>query len=211
VPPLDPNEDVCAIVETSTGAILALADAHNGREAAEIAVEHVTARLDAKGLETSGQIEASLIYEAGMAVQRAVGHPRARRPNSRTTLALARIWGDRAEWVSFGDSSVLVASARGSRRLDAPRSAYLGYWFSLTEVEALATSGVERLAAGESLLLTSDGLIDAFAAQGDSPLGLVTTVMREPAADATAVARRLIEVALLRGASDSVSVAVCRC
>ena len=47
-PPVDANEDVCAIATSGHASLLAVADAHSGREAAEIAIEHVIAALAAE-------------------------------------------------------------------------------------------------------------------------------------------------------------------
>ena len=211
-PPVDANEDVCAIATSGHASLLAVADAHYGREAAEIAIEHVIAALAAETGQSGPPAHdaITIIHDASVAVQRGVGRAGARNPDSRTTLAFARVYSGHVEWGAFGDSSVLVVSPRGTRRLDRPRPSYLGYWFTYGDVQALATSGVEPLAPGECVVLASDGFVDSLSSGIGTPLELATAVVGEGAGEAADLVRRLIEAALLRGAADAVSVAVGR-
>lgn len=210
-PPLDPNEDVCAIAQGAGARLLVVADAHDGREAAEIAVEHVLNAVggDVARLNLPDRNVTAILFEAGVAVQRGVGLPDAPHPQSRTTLAVARVAPGFVEWVSFGDSCVIVASPHVGRRLDKPRPAYLGYWFSHPEVGALATAGLQPLARDEVVVLASDGFAHFVSTDGGSPEQVVSAVLNE-SRGATDVARALVETALVLGASDAVSVAVAR-
>ncbi len=207
-PPVDHNEDRVAVVHGEHGDLLIIADAHHGADAAELAVESV---LEAIGPSPPPRLTVdeivTLIWDAGRAVQRGTSRLTRPRVSSATTLALALVTPECVHWGSFGDSSVFLSSARSGRRLDRPRPAYLGFMFAVPEVAALASTGVADRAGDEVVVLASDGYLDFGVADGEEPGAAVARCV-EGAADAATIARRLVETALGRDASDAVSVAV---
>jgi hypothetical protein len=162
-PPLDPNEDVGAVVQGPRANLLVVADAHFGCEASELAVSCVLAALgdDPPPANLSADDLASVVYTAGVEVQSGTGLADSPHPNSRTTLALALVTDDSVQWATFGDSHVLVFARGETRRLDTPRAAYLGQAFELDEIRALMSHGRVPHEGG-LVLVATDGL-DAVA------------------------------------------------
>ena len=207
-PPLDPNEDCAAVALGSRAALLTVADAHYGCDAAELAVASVLAALGDDPPDHLTAAEAvSTVWNAGMAVQRGTSRHGSDRTESRTTLALALVTANLVHWVSFGDSCVLLVSDRGGRRLDIPRPVYLGFMFSTSEIGGLVGSGSAPREPGDVVVLATDGLVDYGVPPGGG-LEDVVAACTDGSRGAEAVARRLVEHALRRDARDAISVAV---
>jgi serine/threonine protein phosphatase PrpC len=159
-PPLDPNEDVGAVVRGPRADLLVVADAHFGCEASELAVGHVLAALgdDPPPADLSPESLTALVFGTGIAVQHGTSLPECPHPDSRTTLALALVTPDAVQWATFGDSYVLTVHEGVAARLDTPRNAYLGHAFGVEEITALMSSGRAERRPGEAVVLASDGL-----------------------------------------------------
>jgi serine/threonine protein phosphatase PrpC len=146
-----PNEDACCVLEDGDHVLLAVADAHHGREASERLIETIA---DESLPRSPIEFEAMLARLARL--------PEAGLGQSESTLLVA--WLDRgdlrAEAVSYGDSSLVHLRvedrapqsplARG-KRFVAPGA--LGF------PEARASL---RVAPGDVLALYTDGIDDAF-------------------------------------------------
>jgi serine/threonine protein phosphatase PrpC len=209
LPAVDPNEDVGAVVRGSRADLLVVADGHFGREASELAVDHV---LDAIGdnpppADLSDNDLVTIFFDAGVAVQREISRHGCTHPDSRTTLALALVADDAVQWAAIGDSCVVLASTAGGARLDVPRNTYLGYRFGVTEVAAALTRGRAAWNSGNCLVLATDGLVDAVAVD-DLDVAAVVSRELERAADAARAAETLLHLALAEEADDAVTIAV---
>jgi len=209
LPVVDPNEDVGAVVRGTRANLLVVADGHFGREASELAVDHV---LDAIGddpppADLTDDELVTVFFDAGVAVQRELGRPGCLHPDSRTTLALALVAGDAIQWAAIGDSCVVLTSTADGARLDVPRNAYLGYRFSIAEVAAALTRGRAAWSSGDCLVLATDGLIDAVAVDGIDVAAVVSRELGSPV-DAARAAETLLHLALSEDADDAVTIAV---
>ena len=210
LPLVDPNEDVGAVVRGSRADLLVVADGHFGREASELAVDHVLEAIgdDPPPTDLSDDELVTVFFDAGLNVQREISRPGCPHPDSRTTLALALVADDAVQWAALGDSCVVLATSdAGAARLDVPRSAYLGYDFAFADVAAALTRGRAAWNSGDCLVLATDGLVDAVGVDG---LDIATIVCRElgSGADAARTAERLLQLALARHADDAVTIAV---
>jgi serine/threonine protein phosphatase PrpC len=209
LPALDPNEDVAAIVHGSRADLLVVADGHFGREASELAVDHVLEAIgdDPPPADLSDDELVTVFFDAGVTVQREISRPDCPHPNSRTTLALALVSDGAVQWAALGDSCVVLATTAGGARLEVPRNAYLGYRFAFADVAAALTRGRAEWNSGDCLVLATDGLVDAVELDG---LDIATVVSRElgSAADAARAAEVLLQLALAKDADDAVTIAV---
>jgi serine/threonine protein phosphatase PrpC len=189
--------------------LLVVADGHFGREASELAVDHV---LDAIGddpppADLSDDDLVTIFFDAGVTVQREISRPDCPHPDSRTTLALALVAEDAIQWAAIGDSCVVLASAAGGARLDVPRSAYLGYRFAVADVKAGLTRGRAAWNSGDCLVLATDGLVDAVAVEGPDVAAVVSRELGS-AVDAARTAETLLRLALAEDADDAVTIVV---
>ncbi len=168
-PHTDPNEDVAAFAVGEAGVLLAVADGHNGCDAAESAIDELMLRAGAlltrdgntvdewwqkNILETIGAIQTALVSRVAQGVR---GH-------SRTTLALALVLPgeDLLAFASLGDSHIfrvcpnevvdLGSHAEGLRCFLGNPSDDLG---TLTQN---SVAGVESLANTRAVILVTDGI-----------------------------------------------------
>lgn len=208
-PPLDPNEDCAAVVDGDRALLLVIGDAHRGCEAAELAIAYVVGVLgpDPRPGDLTEDEIVTLMWDAGMEVQRGVGIPTHRHPNSRTTLAFALVSSDVVQWASFGDSAVLIANLAGVMRLDVPRSIYLGYSFSRSEIGALVTTGIRVRSGEDKVILATDGLVDCGLSTGRTLESFISLELNG-SLRASETAQRLVDATLRHDATDAVTVAV---
>jgi serine/threonine protein phosphatase PrpC len=168
----DPNEDTAGFALGEAGVLLAVADGHNGCNAAESAIDELMLRADAilagdrntsdewwnkQFAETIGAIQTTLVSRVAQGVR---GH-------SRTTLALALVLPgeDLLAFASVGDSHIfrvcpnevvdLGAQGEGSR-------CFLGN--PADDLEKLVKNsvvGVESLANTKAVILATDGISES--------------------------------------------------
>ncbi len=168
-PHTDPNEDAAAFALGEAGVLLAVADGHNGRNAAESAIDELMLRANAiltgdrntdaewwkkKFIETIGAIQTTLVSRIAQGVR---GH-------SRTTLALALVLPaeDMLAFASVGDSHIfrvcpnevvdLGTHSEGLRCFLGNPADDLG---SLAKNSVV---GVESLANTKAVILATDGI-----------------------------------------------------
>jgi serine/threonine protein phosphatase PrpC len=209
IPPTDPNEDAGAVVHGPRADLLVVADAHFGSDAAEIALGHVLAVLgeDPPPANLAADELVALAHGAGAAVQRWAADPACPNPASATTLALALVTDETAQWASFGDSCVVVTHGDDGRRLDTPERAYLGQAFEIDEVQKLLGHGRYERRPGDCVVVATDGLSDAIEPAWPTMAALLSAYV-ERAYGAAAIAESLIDLALRRESADAVTVAV---
>ncbi len=190
----DPNEDAALLVRLPTGVLLAVADAHNGFDAASLAIERACACAEPLTLASGADFRARVCELLDDVRSRL---PRGSR--SRASLVLAAIGPTRVELASFGDAyafrassplplmplnPILVGSERGPREIDPVR------WYRTFD-----------RAPGERLVLVSDGVINFMPDPSEIP-GLLAA-----GASDLDCARALALAALRGGAGDNVAVA----
>jgi serine/threonine protein phosphatase PrpC len=208
----DPNEDVVAVLRHGRSTALVVADGHSGAEGSHTAVAALLELLVGQAgaeLPMWSRRDAVLAFHAvgeRIGAVRAGLGPRSR--GARTTLLLAVAadtpgGGRSVVHASVGDSAVLAVSTRGVRPLSRDRHHFLGERLSPPQVAGAMDHAVSDLAADEALVAVSDGFTN-FA----HPSALVDVLAGAPAADAEALARRVVEEAGEAGAGDNVAVAV---
>ena len=209
VPPVDPNEDVAAIVAGSRADLLVVADGHFGVLASELAVASVLASIggDPPPADLQAGELAAVVFEAGEAVRHGRSAPGCSSPETATTIALALVTDRLVQWAAFGDSCIVATDGEEGRRLDTSQRAYLGQSFGLDEIEALMSHGRYERRPGDCIVVATDGLADVIEPEWSAMAVLVSAYV-ERAYGASAIAESIIELALERGAADAVTVAV---
>ena len=165
----DPNEDAAAFALGEAGVLLAVADGHNGCDAAESAIDELMLRAGAlltrngntadewwkkNALETIGAIQTALVSRVAQGVR---GH-------SRTTLALALVLPgeDLLAFASVGDSHIFRVCPNEVVDLGTHSEGlrcFLGN--PADDLGALAKNsvvGVESLANTRAVILATDGI-----------------------------------------------------
>jgi serine/threonine protein phosphatase PrpC len=165
----DPNEDAAAFALGEDGVLLAVADGHNGCDAAEATLDELMRRAgtlltrggntadewwEEAALETIGAIQTSLVSRIAQGVR---GH-------SRTTLALALVLPgeDRLAFASVGDSHIFRVCPNEVVDLGSHsegRRCFLGN--PADDLTALARNGVvgiEPIATTRAVILATDGI-----------------------------------------------------
>jgi serine/threonine protein phosphatase PrpC len=165
----DPNEDAAAFALGEAGVLLAVADGHNGCDAAESAIDELMLRAGAllthdgnttdewwrkNALETIGAIQTALVSQVEQGVR---GH-------SRTTLALALVLPgeDLLAFASVGDSHIFRVCPNEVVDLGTHSEGlrcFLGN--PANDLGALAKNsvvGVESLANTRAVILATDGI-----------------------------------------------------
>ena len=195
---VDPNEDAALAVSGPGGRLLAVADGHNGFEAARAAVEAVAQKAPAL-LDRGTDPEAALrtvFATAGRAIAAAVAGAPGPRRSSRTALSLVLIGESEAWTATLGDTAVI--RVRGDRtKLLSDELPFLGPNSPAPPVEAV------KLRERDRLLVVSDGVIDFLGTSWATRLG--EAVAAAPGAERCA--RQLVDLALAGGAGDNVAVA----
>jgi serine/threonine protein phosphatase PrpC len=165
----DPNEDAAAFALGEAGVLLAVADGHNGCNAAELAVDELMLRAGAlltsdrntadawwnnTFTETIGAIQTALISRAAQGVH---GH-------SRTTLAMALVipGEDMLAFASVGDSHIFRVCPNEVVDLGAHSEelrCFLGNPADdLSTLTQKSVVGVESLANTRAVVLATDGI-----------------------------------------------------
>ncbi len=165
----DPNEDGAAFAIGETGVLLAVADGHNGCDAADATLDELMLRagtLLARGrntideswtrtaLETIGAIQTALVSRVAQGVR---GH-------SRTTLALALVLPDEdlLAFASVGDSHIFRLCPKEVVDLGSHsegRRCFLGNPADdLTALARNSVIGIEPISDTQAVILATDGI-----------------------------------------------------
>jgi serine/threonine protein phosphatase PrpC len=222
----EPNEDCAGFRRGPGGVLLAVADAHEGCAASELALD---ALLLACGEDWTAEAAPALPWPelAGRAaaaahravLARAAGGGEA---GSRSTLAfaLARPAQGLLAWASLGDSHVFLAGAQGAEELGPGRDD--ATWFigapqrTPEEIAARLRSGSRALGAARALVLATDGLSERGIGVAEPAAAVAAAAARAaraaPDLRALEAARALVELALeshqKHRAGDNVAAAV---
>jgi serine/threonine protein phosphatase PrpC len=195
-PYVDPNEDAVLAAAGPAGWLLAVADGHNGFDAARAAlgaVERQAGRL----LEQDGLDPTATVHELFGAARKAVvaalaGAGRSRQA-SRTALSIALVVGGQVYGASLGDT-VALRLGQEFEEIGA-EGPFLGPGSPLPRVYWAPFDD------GDRLLVASDGLTDYLGPNWEERLRQAAT-----ATDLTAAARQLVLDAFSGGAGDNVAV-----
>jgi serine/threonine protein phosphatase PrpC len=221
----DPNEDAVGFAWGPDGALLVVADAHNGSTASEAIIGHL---LDGPGqawvhgapLPDWRATALGVLWDAHIAVRRAVEYDAG--PNSRTTLVLALVRPEegRVRIAAVGDSHAFAVS-HDTRDLAEPGAPTRPrYWLGsepLTEDDLAEKAVVQECdtAGLRALVLATDGLSEKHVGVSD-PAAAVTEAAALAAAEAPHlralglarnVARRAQDAHLENPSGDNVGVA----
>jgi len=221
-----PNEDSAAFAIGAGGCLAVVADAHGGRDAAEIAVEALLRKAAAEWTAASAQAVLADwrdVVRATMAgvhdeILRAVASGAVQ--SSRTTLAFAlvRPADDRIAIGAIGDSHGFALTADGLRDLAGDReSAFLGDPADTAErLHDRCVAELHPLAETRLLVLATDGLSERGIGV-ESPEAAIAEVAERAARERDelrplAIARNVVEAALAahvrNRAGDNVACAV---
>jgi serine/threonine protein phosphatase PrpC len=222
----DPNEDAAAFATGEAGCVIAVADAHLGCEASELAVAALLegCARDWTGAPTAPADWPELARAAVAQAHDAVAQSAARsgRFHGRTTLAFALVCpgDDLLAWASIGDSHLFQVNAAGATEL-APGSESPTYFVGASERTAeelmpRVRTGTAPLGATRVVMAVTDGLSEKQIGVVD-PAAAVRDAVREAEGAAAALrppaaARGLLELAFAahRGnrAGDNVAAAL---
>jgi serine/threonine protein phosphatase PrpC len=168
----DPNEDAAAFALGEAGVLLAVADAHNGCDASELAIDELMLRAGAlltRDGNTADDWWKKNVMEAIGAIQTALASRVAQgvRGYSRTTLALAVVLPgeDLLGFASVGDSHIFRVCPNESVDLGTHSEGlrcFLGN--PADDLGALAKNcvvGVESLTTTRAVILATDGISEA--------------------------------------------------
>lgn len=214
-----PNEDAVAVAAAGSSAVLVLADGHWGRWASELGVERMTeaaAAIDAAAAADRPALFRRLYEAVNQTLFDAAADAYNADPQSggdplmtpETTLLTCRVdlRTGAVDWASFGDSFLFARTADGLRLLNELRPCWLGVRIHGKVADALQIGRLE-LAAGDSLLLASDGLVEPVAGGKqvlpDEIDGVVTSEL-----PLEGKVRALVSMALTRGGEDNVACAL---
>ena len=228
-----PNEDAISVAFGERELVLTLADGHWGARASELVVEHAARELLPAGrTPTVGRLPEQF-YDLCSTVN-LILYEEAQRTGEEdspeTTVVLAYLTARertcKLEWASFGDSFLYRHTGQVIGRMNELRRHWLGFRYSRAEQLARAAQatlpsvfgelhaglkqcldvGSAELSAGETLLLCSDGLIDA---PGDSELpDEMIGLALESKGSAHEQVVELLQLALTKGGTDNIACAV---
>jgi serine/threonine protein phosphatase PrpC len=166
----DPNEDAAAFAIGPGGIVIAVADGHSGRDAAQVAIDELmgspaqcwTAEVGANFQQNWDQRARDLVVTIQKAILSAVAS--GARETARTTLSLAvvRPTDNCVAFVSVGDSHIFRVNDVESVDLgyDAGRQyRFLGRPSDTPEMlSRMCLTGVEPLGATRAIVLATDGI-----------------------------------------------------
>ena len=200
-PSLDPNEDGVLASVSGKSVCLAVADGHNGFDAAGTALQAIVAALPAlhsAALPDTKPLLSRTLVDARARLRLSRDHAGQQRRDSGCALIIALIGDRRLTLCSLGDAGVVILRGRRVRNLVKP-SPYMGWDRDLAAVQITRL----RLKVADVVILGTDGL---FTFLGDPKADALRHAIT--ADDAGKVAERLIDRAFAGGAGDNIAVAV---
>jgi serine/threonine protein phosphatase PrpC len=226
-----PNEDAVGVSALGTELVLAIADGHWGREAAEIGVSKAMELLSSESPPVAEkEIQARLfslfeqvndqLYDLASSTLDAV--------TPETTLIVCHIreleYGKVLYWASFGDSYLFLLRKQMLNQLNSLNPRWLGYLSKLSEkpdTRALLMrfltddvryvgvangmeTGIEKLEPGDIVFLCTDGLIGVDRDPNPAQLyGIRMLLMSD--LSISAKVEKAIAAALARGEKDNIT------
>lgn len=226
-----PNEDAVGVSALGTELVLAIADGHWGREAAEIGVSKAMELLSSESPPVAeNEIQARLfslfeqvndqLYNLASSTLDAV--------TPETTLIVCHIreleYGKVLYWASFGDSYLFLLRKQMLNQLNSLNPRWLGYLSKLSEkpdTRALLMrfltddvryvgvangmeTGIEKLEPGDIVFLCTDGLIGVDRDPNPAQLyGIRMLLMSD--LSISAKVEKAIAAALARGEKDNIT------
>lgn len=227
-----PNQDAIAVSVSENVALLAVADGHWGHEASELGVRLAMEMLESpvrppEGNEVRGRLYALFEQVNRRLFDTAMGSPGAVTPE--TTLIVCWLCqdldGSQLYWASFGDSYLYLRAGDTIRQLNTLKSCWLGALSMMAEragaqgltllypttgedrylgVAAGLETGMEKLEAGTSLLLCTDGLIEPAGREAALTSTDLRPILGSDQSPELRV-RALLDTALARGGSDNIA------
>jgi serine/threonine protein phosphatase PrpC len=197
---LDPNEDAVIAAVGSEVTLLAVADGHNGVEAADAAIGAIAdaaAKLIDEPLHDGALVVEDLFAEARTAVGEAIRVAPEERQSSRTALSVALIADGTLHTATLGDTAVLLVRG-GKAKVVSDTGPFLG---PQTRRPAATRIGVRR---DDVVVCVTDGIVDYLGRRWLRTLA--DTVLEAPSPEAAALG--LLEAAMAGGAGDNVAVAL---
>lgn len=226
-----PNEDCAGVSVSESEMVLAIADGHWGRDASEIAISKAVDLIRAdsrpsKDSETRARLFALFEQVNTELYEIATSAPGA--PASETTLIVCHVkeahTGKYLYWSSFGDSFLFLLRNGELKQLNSLNSFWLGYLSKLSEkadtksilmrflfseshyvgVPSGLETGIEKLEAGDTVFLCTDGLIGSDREPEPSILEGIKEILVSDLPIASKV-EQIIASALARGEEDNIS------
>ncbi len=197
-PYVDPNEDAAVIAASGSATLLAVADGHNGFEAAGAAIETIVERAEMLLSDPSDAGLDLLASSVSSAIGRVVHHLDPPRSESRTALSVAVIHSGVVRTFTAGDT--VVAMIRdGSTRVFPASAPFLG-----ADLGTSPQVGELALEPDDLVVVASDGLIDFLGRHWPDRLAVL------PAYTCETFVRAAVDAAFAGGAGDNVTVAALR-
>ncbi len=202
-PHLDPNEDAAFAATDGQRWLLAVADGHNGFDAARAALGAVAETAESVLAAAAGAPENALLEAftaARTAMTATVGELDGQRRDSGTALSIALVAPGRLYAATLGDTVVLRLKSGRSGRSAAEVTSSSPF---LRPHRTLPRPRSCRFRSGERVVLASDGLVDFLGREWRQQCATVAS-----SAEPVAAARALTERACAGGAGDNVAVVV---
>jgi len=202
-PHLDPNEDAVLAATDGANWLLAVADGHNGFDAARAALTALQSTTEATLADSATDPETALrtaLALAGAAVTDALTDVEEGRSGSATALTVAIVAAGRLTAVTMGDTAAVLIRNGRARRIGSP-TRFLGPGADP------ATADLEQadIQPGDTVVVASDGLLDFL---GRSPIRVLARLAARYPDDPVDLAGRAIERAFAGGAGDNIAVAL---
>ncbi len=228
-PHRDPNEDAALFAYGEAGLLVAVADGHRGFEAAEVALDHLSAH-PAGHWTDQGEVDArswerhvlAVLCDANEQILRELTNTEKQGARTTLALALALPGRDLLLHAAIGDSHIFQARPVGVEDLgryeaEDGKTAFLGH--APETPESLAGKcciGHRELGDTRALVLATDGLSETGIGVADPEAAVAEVVEKADAAPAALrareTARGVVETALAaqrrNGSGDNASAAV---
>ena len=195
-PHVDANEDAVYAATDGTTTVLAVADGHNGFDAARsamMAIAAATPRFMNGALET---VIRQISMAALAAVSEAVPPLPPPRDTSETSLTIAAIRDNAVATTTIGDTALFVVAGRRITR-HGTDTEYVSPTTDAAAIEFISA----KISAKAVVILASDGFLD-FAADPRTALRTAATLAVSDAAN------QLISEAFAGGAGDNIAIAL---
>jgi serine/threonine protein phosphatase PrpC len=201
-PHVDPNEDAVLAATDGSNWLLAVADGHNGFDAARAALNAIRMGTEATlSVAVADPVSAlrDALTSAKSAVSDALTDLEGHRTASATAVTLAAVAGGRLTTLTMGDTAaVLIRNGRG-RRIGRPTK----FLDSVSDIST-ADFATAEWQLGDQVVVASDGLFDFV---GRSPNRVLARLVAQHPDNPADLANAAVESAFDGGAGDNIAVA----